>query len=64
MHYEISLEVAKKLLFLLKKIIECGDETGIPEPVRDGDGFTFSSPLDMGRVTGKYTRIGYEDKEC
>jgi len=29
-----------------------------------GMGFTFSSPLGMGRVTGKYMRIGYGDGEC
>jgi len=26
-----------------------------------GMGFNFSSPLGMGRVTGKYVRIGYGD---
>jgi len=25
--------------------------------------FNFSSPLGMGRVTGKYIRIGYGDEE-
>jgi len=27
--------------FLLKKIIQCGDGTGIPEPVGDGDEIQF-----------------------
>jgi len=41
MYYNISLEVAKKLLFFIKKIIQCGvgDGAGIPEP--DGDGVKF-----------------------
>jgi len=26
--------------------------------------FNFSSPLDMGRVTSKYIRTGYENGEC
>ena len=26
--------------------------------------FNFSSPLDMGVVTGKYMRIGYKDGKC
>jgi len=44
MHYNISLGVAKKLLFFIKKkIIQCGDrdEAGIPEPVGDNDGVQF-----------------------
>jgi len=47
MHYNISLGVAKKLLFLLKKNIECqnGDGAGIPEPVGDGDGVHFLIPV-------------------
>jgi hypothetical protein len=28
-----------------------------------GMGFNFSSPLGMGRVTGKYIQIGYGDGE-
>ena len=37
---------------------------GYPNPSGMGMGFTFSSPLGMGRVTGKYMRIGYGDGEC
>ena len=37
---------------------------GIPEPVGDEMWFNFSSSLGMGRVTGKYMRIRYEDGEC
>jgi len=35
MHYNISLRVAKKLLFFIKKIIQCGDkdEAGISSPI-------------------------------
>ena len=56
----------KILYFLFKKIIQCGDGdgTGIPELVGNENGFNFSSPLGMGRVTGKYIRIGYGDGEC
>jgi len=43
MHYIISLGVAKKFLFFIKKIIQCGDgdEAGIAKPVWDGDGVQF-----------------------
>ena len=47
MHYNICLGVAKKkLLFFIKKIIQCGDGdvAGIPEPVGDGDGGSTSHP--------------------
>jgi len=39
MHYNISLGVAKKVLFFIKRIIQCGDRdgAGIPKPVGDGD---------------------------
>jgi len=40
-----------------------GDGDGIPEPVGDGDVIQFLIPLGMGRVTGKYVRIGYGDGE-
>jgi len=42
MHYNIS-RVAKKLLFDIKKIIQCrdGDGAGIPEPIEDGDEVQF-----------------------
>ena len=36
---------------------------GYPNPLGTGMGFNFSSPLGMGRVTGKYMRIGYGDGE-
>jgi len=36
---------------------------GSPNPSGIGMRFNFSSPLDMGRVTGKYVRIGYGDGE-
>jgi len=44
----ISLSVAKKLLFLLKNNIECGDEdgTGIPELVGDENGVQFLIPVE------------------
>ena len=61
MYYNISLRVAKKLLFLLKKKLNArsGMRWGYPNPSEMGMTFTFSSPLGMGRVTGKYMRIGY-----
>jgi len=37
---------------------------GYPNPSGTGMGFNFSSPLGMGRITGKYMRIGYGDGEC
>jgi len=37
---------------------------GYPNPSGTGMGFNFSSLLGMGRVTGKYMRIGYWDGEC
>jgi len=37
---------------------------GYLNPSGTGMRFNFSSPLDMGRVTGKYMRIGYGDGEC
>ena len=50
MHYNISLGVAKKLLFFIKKNIQCGDEdvAGIPEPVGDGDEVQFFIPIGHG----------------
>ena len=65
MHYNISLGVEKNFYFLLK-FIQCGDgdEVEIPEPSGTRTRFNFSSPLDMCRVTGKHTRIGYGDEEC
>jgi len=43
MYYNIDFRDAKKILFFIKKIIQCGDgdETEIPEPVGDGDGIQF-----------------------
>jgi len=67
MHYTISLGVAKKTsIFYLKKLFNAGMgmRRGYPNPSRMGMGFNFSSSLDMGRVTGKYIRIGYGDEEC
>jgi len=54
MHSNISLEVAKKLLFFIKKNIQCGDgdETGIPERVGDGDGVQFLIPVGYGYGNG------------
>jgi len=36
---------------------------GYPNPLGTGMRFHFLSPLDMGRVTGKYIGIGDEDGE-
>ena len=44
----------KNFYFLLVKLFNAGT----------GMGFSFLSPLDIGRVTGKYMRIGYGDGEC
>jgi len=55
----------KKTFIFIKKIINIGDKAGIPNPT--GMMFDFSSPLGMGRVTGKYMRVWYEngeDKTC
>ena len=49
MYYNIALGNAKKnFYFLLKRIIQCGDEdeTGIPEPVRDEDEIQFLIPVE------------------
>jgi len=61
-----ALGVAKKLLFLLKKILNLGTGMGrgYPNPSGLGMRFTFSSPLGMSRVTSKYMRIGYGNGEC
>ena len=61
-----SRGLQKNFYFLFKKIIQCGDrdEPGYPNPSGTGMGFNFSSPLDMGRVTDKYVRIGYGDRKC
>jgi len=53
MYYNVGLGDAKKLLFFIKKLFNSG--TGMR--------FNFSSPLGMGRVAGKYMRIGYGDGE-
>jgi len=37
---------------------------GYPNPLGMRMRFTFSSPLGMGRVTGKYMIIGYGDGKC
>jgi len=46
----ISIGVAKKLLFFIKKIIQCGngDEAGVPEPVGDRDEVQFLIPVRYG----------------
>jgi len=64
MHYNISLGVAKKLIFLLKKILNAGMGMGRGYPNPSGMRFVFSFPLDMNRITGKYMRIRYGDGEC
>jgi hypothetical protein len=38
----------KKLLFFIKKIIQCGDGAGIPEHVGDGVGVQFLIPVGYG----------------
>jgi len=65
-HYNISLRVAKKLLFFIKKIIQCGNAMGrgYSNPSGTGMRFNLSSPLGMDMVAGKYMRIGYGDGEC
>ncbi|AES72983.1 hypothetical protein MTR_3g098440 [Medicago truncatula] len=47
MYYNVALADAKKLLFFIKKIIQCGDEdgAGIPEPVGNGDVIQFLIPV-------------------
>jgi len=67
MHYNISLGIAKKHLFFIKKIIQCGDGdvARIPEPVENRDvRFNFSTTLGMSRITDKYISIGYGDGKC
>jgi len=67
MHYNIYLGDAKKTSIFIKKIIlnaGMGMGRGYPNPSGMGMRFTFSSPLGMGRVMGKYMRIGYGDGEC
>jgi len=56
---------AKIFYFLLKKLFNVGTRMGwgYPNPLGTGIRFNFSSPLGMGRVTGKYMRIGYGDGE-
>jgi len=39
------------------------DGPGIPKLVRDENEINFASPLDMGRITGKYMRVKYGDRE-
>jgi len=63
MHYTISLGVAKKLLFFIKKKYSmqgwgCGRDT---EPVGDGDEVQLLIPIGMGWITSKYMRIKYRD---
>jgi len=55
----------KNLYFLLKKLFNAGTgmRRGYPKSSGMGMRFNFSSPLSMGRVTGKYLRIGYGDGE-
>jgi len=50
MYYNISLGVAKKLIFFIKKNIQCGDGdgAGIPEPVGDGDEVQFLISVGYG----------------
>ena len=56
----------KTSIFLLKKLFSAGTgmRRGYPNPSGTGMGFSLLSPLGMGRVTGKYMRIGYGDGEC
>jgi len=56
----------KNFYFLLVKLFNAGTgmRRGYPKPSGTGMGFSFLSPLDIGRVTGKYMRIGYGDGEC
>ena len=62
MLYKIAIGVGKKIFFI-KKYFTAGTGMGSPNPLGTGMGFDFSSPLVMGRVTGKYMRIGYGDGE-
>jgi len=43
MYYNVALGDAQKLLFFIKKFIQCGDGdgAGIPEPVGDGNEIQF-----------------------
>lgn len=38
-------------------------ERGYPNPSGMGMRFDFSFPLNMGRVNGKYLRVGYGDEK-
>jgi hypothetical protein len=52
----------KNTSILLKKII-AGMGWGYSNPSEKGMRFDFLSPLDMGRVAGKYMVVGYVDGE-
>jgi len=64
-HYNIALGGWKILLFLLKElsIARMEMEWVYPNPSKTGMRFDLSSPLDMGRVAGKYMWVGCEDGE-
>ena len=64
MHYNIAIGAEK--YFFKKKIVHYGDEDGsrIHEPVEYDDGIRFLISLSMGRVTCKYMKVWYENKEC
>jgi len=63
-HFLYGLQ--KNFYFLLKRLFDAGTGMGwgYLNPSRTGMWFNFSSSLGMGRVAGKYMRIGYEDGEC
>jgi len=63
MYYNVALGDAKIFYFLLKKLFNAGTWWGYPNPSGTGMRFNFSSSLGMGRVTGKYMRIGFRDGE-
>jgi len=50
MYYYVALGDAKKLIFFIKKIIQCGDgdEARIPEIIGDGDEIQFLIPIEYG----------------
>ena len=47
MHYNIALGVAKKVIFFIKKKIQCGDgdKAGISEPAEGEDEIQFLIPV-------------------
>jgi len=55
----------KTYIFYFKKLFNAGTEMrrGYPNPSGTGMRFNFSSPLDIYKVTDKYIKIGYKDRE-